>query len=221
LDVFFGDYRVGVRFVLYSDDQFILQEGLKPIRTKILTRSEKNQLFSKLEENGFYSIDQNYTSDETNPIYDFKGHYEKVYDGGSECLLVNVKSPKTVCIYEPYREFLIPAVTDLFEFLNRYTPGNLTVYQPDRLLMYIRKGREFYNSYDFFVTPSIASVPWPADLPSLETQDENYLYFEGKQATKVLSLLKNSVHLMVFSEKDEDYSIYVAIVLPHEQLRQP
>jgi len=219
----FGGFREGLHFVLYSDNQFILQDYNKPIRTKILTGSERDRLFSELDKKDFYSIDTNQTSDETNPIYDFKGRYNEVgvTDGASRCLFTSTPTPKKVCIYLPYREFLVPPVKDLFEFMDRYIPESLNIYQPDRLLLFVSKGRSFYDSYEFFLTPSISSVSWPDDLPSLKTVSEKYLYLEGENGRKVLSLIKNSSTLMVFDENGEEYSIFAEIVLPHETLIQP
>ena len=156
------------KFVLYDDDQLIFQDYLKPVQTKILTKNEKEQLLSLLDKTGFYSIETNYNSDTTNPIYDFQGKYDevKITDGITSCLSANVTISKQVCFYEPYKDFLIPKMKELFQFIYNYAPSNLTVYQPDRLLVFVSIGRDFYNSH--IIEPT-ESIPWPSDLPSLQT----------------------------------------------------
>ncbi len=207
------------KFVLYADNQLIFQDYLKPIQTKILTKNEKEQLLSLLDKTGFYSIETNSDSDTTNPIYDFRGKYDlvKITDGIDSCLSANVTISKQVCFYEPYKDFLIPKMKELFQFIYNYTPSKLTVYQPDRLLVYVSKGRDFYDS---FTVKSTKIIPWPSDLASLETSQEKYMYIEGKSAMKILSLFDARSQFGVFSEDGQDYSVIVTVVFPDETLTE-
>lgn len=217
---FFGDGRGTTVFVLYSDGQFILQEWGKPLTTKTLTETEKNQLFVLLDKTGFYSVEANLNSDPTNPIYDFGGKYDevKITDGVTSCLLANVKISKEVCFYEPYSEFLISGMKELFQFIYDYQPNNMVVYQPDRLLVFFSKGHGFYDS---FASESTESILWPSDLPSLETPNEKFMYLEGENASKVFSLFETRSLFKVFNESGQDYSVLLEVVFPHETLAQP
>lgn len=220
LDGFFGGGRETTVFVLYADGQLILQEWGKPITTKILAEKEQKQLFSLLNKTGFYSVETNQNSDSTNPIYDFGGKYDevKVSDGVTSCLLANIEISKKVCFYEPYREFLIPEMKELFQFIYDYAPNDLTAYQPDRLLVFVSKGHGFYDS--FIAEPSKSS-PWLSGLPSLETSKEKFMYIEGENALKVFSLFETRSWLKVFNESGQDYSVLIDVVFPHENLAQP
>ena len=219
-DGFFGGGRETTVFVLYSDGQFIMQEWGQPITTKIFTEKEQKQLFSLLDKSGFYSIETNENSDSTNPIYNFGGKYDevKISDGVTSCLLANTEISKKVCFYEPYREFLIPGMKELFQFVYDYVPNNLTVYQPDRLLVFVSKGHGFYDS---FALEPTKSSPWLSDLPSLETPEEKYMIIEAENASKVFSLFETRSWLKVFQESGQDYSVLVEVVFPHENLAQP
>jgi hypothetical protein len=219
-DGFFDGFRETTQFVLYADGQFILQEPLEPISTKTLTENERMQLLSLLEETRFYSIEANGKLDPTNPIYDFGDKYteESSYHGVTSCLIANVTTSKKICFYEPYRDFLVPPMQELFRFVYDYTPINLTVYQPDRLLVFVSKGHDFYDS---FAGESEGSIPWLSDLPSLETSQEKYMYVEGENAAKIFSLFETNSSLKLFSQAGQDYSVLIEVVFPHETLTQP
>jgi len=221
--IFDGLFRYATeftKFVLYTDGQFIFQDPPNPIRTKIFTEAEKKQLLSLLDKKDFYSVETNGASDPTDLIYDFRGKYDevKITDGDTSCISVNTTISKKVCYYEPYQDFLLPRLKELFRFFYYYAPSNLEVYKPDRLLVFVSKGRDFYDSY---VGKPTESIPWPLDLPSLETPKEKYMMLEGKTASKGFSLFETDYWPKVFSENGQDYSVYINVIFPHEKSMRP
>src|SRR6185295_15091565 len=120
------------RIVLYSDGQLIISG--KTYRQKQLSSEEINQLFSQLEVMGFYSLETNQQHDPTDLLYDFKGQYEKTYDGLYVCVVDSIKDRK-ICARDHLREFLILPMKDMLQFLDNYEPKSMSLYQPDRLLL--------------------------------------------------------------------------------------
>jgi hypothetical protein len=83
---------------------------------------------------------------------------------------VNEKQSRLICFYQPGRDFLVPQMKNVLKLLGNYAPNNLTKYQPDRILLVVAKGANAFTS------ESATSVPWPADLPHLETAAKRNRY---------------------------------------------
>jgi hypothetical protein len=205
------------KLVIYSDRQLVLQTASKSMVTKVMTDNEIQQLLYKVDQLGFHTIDTNQKHDDTDSLYKFEGRYLEVgvTDGAFSCL--SIEGDK-MCYYEPYADFLIPQVKLLFQFLDSYTPGNFTAYEPDRILLFVSLGQDLSNS---FVEQPMASIPWPSDLLSLGASQENYIYLEGADALKFFSLGDGIAKPMIFSENGKDYSLLPRIMLPHETVLRP
>lgn len=220
LDIFFEDHRDATPLVLYSDGQLILYQDPGRILTKNLTQAEIERLLSRVSKAGFFSVETNQQQDETDLLYNFTGRYNEIAqtDGIDYCLSVNDTNSREICIYEPYKEFLNPPIKNLFQFIDNYTASNMTRYEPDRVLLYASRDLDLYNTYA--VEPT-TSIPWPTDLPTLETPDEKYMYLEGDNAKEAFSLVNDSRLPLTFNEKGQDYFVFMTPVLPDEKLSQP
>jgi len=216
--VLLGYGRETISLVLYSDGQIIIEKYLSPILSKTLSQDEINNLLLQLDKKGFYSVETNQKHDVTDHLYNFGDQYQEGPPGVYSCLSVNSTSSRKVCIYEPYRKFLISPMKELFQFIDDYTPSNMTLYQPDRILLFVSKGQGLYNS---FISEPATGALWPSDFPPLETQKEKYIYIEGEKAIKVFSFVNRSFSPRVFSENGQDYSVFITVVFPHESLPQP
>lgn len=200
--------------VMYSDGQLIVTG--ETFRQKILTADEKAQFLSQLENLGFDRIESNQKHDPTDKLYDFGSSYDVEEIGSSYCVVVPEKA-RELCAYEPYRDFLVPEMKNILNFLDSYQPEGMTLYSPDRLLLKIGNGRN----------PNIHSLPdkptlWPTDFPSLETVDNTVLYVEGEMASEVFAFLEYKLTPRLITQNGLEYTIeYGRPVLPHEVLVQP
>jgi len=215
-DVLLG-IRPTTKLVIYSDGQLILQKASKSIVTKTLTEGEIHQLLFQLDQLGFHMIDTNQKHDDTDLLYDFGGRYLQVgvTDGAFSCLSIR---DTEICYYEPYKDFVMPQALLLFQLVDNYSPSSTTLYQPDRILLYVSPGPDLYHS---FVENPMTTMSWPSGLPSLETSQEKYIYLEGKQAQEFFSFLDGFTKPMIFNENGKDYSVLSTVVLPHETISQP
>lgn len=218
-DTFFGNAapREATNLVLYSDGQLILQKTSAHIMTKILSESEMNELLYQLDVLGFHMIGTNQKHDDTDLLYDFGGRYLQVgvTDGSYSCL--SIKDTR-LCYYDPYEEFVMKQVKLLFDFIDSYSPDNMTLYEPDRILLFVGQGQDLYNQFE---EQSMTSISWSPQLPQLNTSREEYIYLDGERAQFFYTLADKSTKPLIFSENGIDYSVLSAVVLPHELISQP
>jgi hypothetical protein len=128
--------------VLYKDGQMIIT-GDK-FKQKILSKTEIERFLFELETMGFFSIETNHKDDPTDKLYNFGNDYHTVFDGTFRCVTVNYVKSRTLCAYEPHLDFLIPAMKNIFYYLDNYNPIGVEPYQPDRIILSINEGRENY-----------------------------------------------------------------------------
>jgi hypothetical protein len=185
--------------------------------TKILTESEMNELLYQLDVLGFHMIDTNQKHDDTDLLYNFGGRYLEVgvTDGSYSCLSIR---DTRLCYYDPYEEFVMHQVKLLFQFIDSYSPDNITLYEPDRILLFVSQGQDVYNQFE---EQSMTGMTWSPELPKLNTHREEYIYLEGERAQNFYTLVGKSTKPMIFSENGIDYSVFSAVVLPHEVISQP
>ena len=165
---------------------------------------------------GFYELESNQQHDLTDQLYNFGGQCSRIYDGFYHCVLINRDNTRNLCAYDPFREYLVPEMVNILEFLDEYQPAEMTQYYPDRILLHVQIGRN----------PDIDDLPenailWPEDLPSLETTDQKDMYFEGDTARKAYDLFDLTSQFNVFIQTGTEYTVFYEIVLPHEEVVQP
>jgi hypothetical protein len=198
------------RIILYSDGQLIISG--KPYQQKQLSGEEMNQLFSQLEAMGFYSLETNQQHDPTDLLYDFKGQYEKTYDGLYLCV-ADIAKDRKICVRDHLREFLIQPMKDILRFLDNYEPKNMSVYQSDRLLLDIEARPP---TWYFIENPEVIS--WPVNFPDIETDKWRLLYVEGEMANQFFSLYGSQNDARLVNANGIEYYIIIKVVLPHEIL---
>jgi len=215
-EIYYSDYGVDgwSELVLYSDGQLIIPGS--PYKQKILSEDEINQLLSKLESLGFYTIESNQRHDSSDKIYNFGNRYHGVSDPTWYCVLINKDEPRKLCAWEPYKEFLVPEMKNILNFLDKYQVEGTTPYYPHRILLWVRVGRSPYVEH----LPEKA-IPWDEKFSSLETSDEKIMYFQGDEAKDIFALFGDDVSTIVFIQNDIEYTVSVDIVLPHKQLMLP
>ncbi len=200
------------KIVLFSDRQLIISGN--PFREKIVSEEEVNSLLSHLEKFGFYTIETNHKHDQTDPLYNFDGNFEEVFDGEFYCISVNTEKEQVLCAYEPFLNFLIPRMKNILNYLDNYRPDGMTVYRADRILLSINKGTDLLpEGY------SPPPVDWPDNLPSLKPS--RCMYVEGENAAKIFLLFNYSIGERIFVQNGIQYSVYARPVLPNEILGQP
>ncbi len=200
--------------VLYADGQLIMPG--EAYQQKLLSKGEMDQLLSKLESLGFYTIVSNQRHDPSDKLYNFGSQYQGVNDPIWHCVLINKDEPRELCEWEPYKKFLVPEMKIILNFLDAYQVAGMTPYYPDRILLWVQSGR----------SPSVENLPqkavaWPENFSSLETPDEKIMYFHGDEAKEIYALFGNKISTIVIRQNDKEYTVSIDIILPHEQLTLP
>lgn len=201
------------RLVIYDDGQVIIAG--ETYKQKILSSDEIDQFLSDLESLGFYSIETNHKHDPTDKLYDYGDNYQESLDGRFICIMENTDNDKNVCVYEPDIQYLIPKMESILKYLDNYQPEGLTPYIPDRLLVWIERGR---NPYDNNLPET--AIPWDEHLPSLETS-EYIIFVDGELAKEIYLLFENPNDGLVFSQNGNGYTLRINIVFPHEKMINP
>ena len=161
---------------------------------------------------GLYALETNQKHDLTDHLYNFGNQYETddmmVY---WHCITME-EIGKEYCVYDRYKEFLIPKMKTILQFLDEYKPEGMSPYNPDRLLLRVQLGKNPYLQGS-----SDEVLLWPEHFPSLETSDQKTLFVEGKIASEVFSFLNNELYSKIVIEDGIEYTInYLRPVLPHE-----
>jgi hypothetical protein len=107
-------------------------------------------------------------------------------------------------------------MVSILDFLETYRPAGLSPYIPDRIFLRVLNGRsEFIEDL-----PEIGTA-WPEHLPSLSIETEKLMYFEGQQAQEVYALFGMPPSVVLFVENGIEYTVWVEIIEPHEEIRIP
>lgn len=200
-------------FIIYTDGQVIATNAKDSvIRTRYLNTNQVCSLVEYFEELGVYTLEDLPVADATNPIYDFGSSFKPVDDGRIFTLRINETMPHQLSFYEPYRAFLRRPMRKAVEYLETYNPGGFTPYQPDRLILFVREGRD--------VTVNEKAKPQPWELDELALNDlagKPYAFLEGQQAADVYKLLTSNKN-QLFLEKGVEYTVTSRLIYPHELL---
>lgn len=200
------------RLVLYSDGQLILASHT--YQQKIMTPSEMKEFLVQLRNLGFFSLYSNGSHDLTDTLYSFGSDYHPIDYESSYCVSVNEDDGKTLCAYKPFLKDLVPGMKNILQYLNDFHPEGLSVYHPDRILLWIQRGMYLDNDDTLQ-----SALPWPETLPSLEGSDRKLLYVDGEGAQNVSELFGNTDATKVFVQNGVEYTVYMQVVLPHEELK--
>ncbi len=222
-DSFFDPpYEIITRLVLYDDGQMLIAGTGETFKQKVLSSDEIKRFLSRLDTLGFYSLESNNKHDPTDKLYDYGDNYQKTYDGLRDCILVNSDKSRTLCVYEPDMQFLIPEMKDILKYLDEYNPGGMTPYYADRILLSIQEIDEYFPDLP-------PAVPWNENFPSLEYDPSRFtsnistqvIYIDGTLAEEIYLFFEGSDGLKVASQNGKDYIVYIRVLLPHEKVKNP
>jgi hypothetical protein len=214
-EMYYADYGMDgwSELILYTDGQLIIP-GI-PYQQKILSKDEIDQLLSKLESLGFYTIESNQRHDLSDKLYNFGNQYQGVSDPEWYCVLINKDESRKLCEWEPYKKFLVPEMKNILNFLDGYKIKGMSPYVPDRILLRVLAGR---NAYDDHLSKE--AIPWTETSLSLETTSEKIMYAEDGMAKRLFAQLGNGTGVVV-TQGDVEYTVYIEIVLPHKEVTNP
>lgn len=200
-------HSYGYKWVIYTDGQLIMTRDQTPMMTKNLSTYDVCSLLSKFKQLGFYDIETNNKQDPTDPLYDFGGNYNTVDDGLSDYIQINGTSPRTLRVYEPYLDYVVPRMKKILQFADQYSPNDMSIYIPDRIALFVDRGR--YSGF-----PTV--LPWPDGLPSLKESVHQFVYLTGGQAAKAATQAFTDAFGGNFSENGEEYIVYAQVIFPDD-----
>ena len=214
--------NIVTRLVLYDDGQLLIAGASETYKQKILSSAEIKRFLSKLETLGFYSLESNQQHDQTDKLYDFRNNYRKVFDGLKFCVSVNADKSRTLCVREPYMQFLIPKMKGILQYLDEYKPAGMTPYNPDRILITIQTD----------IDPSInnpPATPWGEYFPSLENDPNRFtsdtsnqvIFVDGDKAKEIYLFFEGSDGWKVVSQNGKEYIVRIRVLLPDEKVKNP
>lgn len=202
--------------IVYSDGQIIISG-----ETKKLSPAEIDQLFAQLRNLGFYEIETDEQGGATPNLYTPDNPFEKITDGFSYCVLTTTQDKKRdICAYEPYMQYLIPAMQHTLKFLDDYYPKGMEPYSPDRILLYV-ESPETSQILDKDALSKKRVIPWPVNLPALKPNlDYKVTYIQGPIAAKIASYLDSFPFSdrPLFQQNGINYFVEINILLPHEEV---
>jgi len=202
--------------VVYSDGQIIIYG-----KTKTLAPAEMDQLFAQLKNLGFYDIETDEQGHATPKLYTPDNPFEKITDGYSYCVLTTMQGKtRDICAYEPYMQYLIPAMRNTLKFLDAYHPKGMKPYSPDRILLYV-ENPETSQILDTYGVAKKRAIPWPADLPPLKPNlDYKVTYIQGPMATKIADYLDSfpASNIPLFQQNGINYFVEMDSLYPHEEV---
>jgi hypothetical protein len=206
----YDEYPSWSRLVLYSDGQLIITGGI--YQQKTLAPSEIEAFLLKLESLGLYSLESNHKHDPTDKLYDYGNNYEESFDGRFYCIAVHAEKAKDLCAYEPDVQFLILKMKSILQYLDEYKPAGTVPYVPDRLLLWVRPGRDPEEEN---LPPT--TIPWSDQFPPLSASN-SIMYVDGDLAKEISMLFDSTNKGKVFSQNGDEYTVYFHIVLPHDKV---
>jgi hypothetical protein len=199
---------------IYTDGQIIMSGN--PDREKMMSPKELDNFLAKLDKLGFYTIESNQKHDPSDSLYTMTDKdYERIYDATSYCLFVYAKKTRRLCYYTPFERFLVHQMQDLLQFVDEYDLPDMSPYSPERILISVNTG----NMTD---DPKLQAIPWRESSLSLaELTIKNYgvNFVGGNLAKKLYGQYGSKTH--VFMENEQEYTVYILDVWPHEELISP
>jgi hypothetical protein len=213
-------------FILYMDGRLLVTEmehyddpdaTARYYNETMLTPTEMCALLQAVQATGFLTVEGGggFTYAQDDPIYEF-GDFNNFSEGAPyDIITVNGPVPKQVKVYAPYWPYVAAeGVNAMSELLSQTSAQATTLYEPERVVLWIEQGRPPW------LAESVTAAPWPEGLPALAqlvaaAGDDHRLLVEdgvGPLLEAVDHRMKNSV----FLEAGEPYWLVVRQLLPHE-----
>jgi len=204
-----GDFYLEPYLVLYEDGQLIFRLGS---HEKQLSQKDTEEILAKLEQLGFFQLQDTYAADTQNLLYIFPT--EVIPDPNlnlpSVVLTVEGQESKTVRYMMEWENYLIQPMKDIISFLNSISSDGAAPYQPDRLLV------GFVSEEGKRIPEDAVIIPWPEDVTSPAHRSYmGVLYLEGAEALKLYKAAGENLY-EYFSFDGKNYNVYLRPILPHE-----
>ena len=224
------------KWVLYTDGHFVVQKEDNSgfwFEQTTFTVPQMCSFLSQVEEAGFFNLAFDNSSESemgiptANPIYQFD-NTTQFSEGGSQYVLqVNGSHSRQIIIYSSYVQYLVPEAYQVFNLFANYSPpSQLTVYQPQYLLLRIEKGSDEVN-------PAVMQA-WPDDLASLEMlatenvetaasafdKHVSQVLVKNEQVKPIVEAFDDRFGYKSFQSGDQMYYVAARPFLPHETLNE-
>jgi len=208
-----GDFYLEPYLILYEDGQLMFGVGSS---VKQLTHTETEEILIKLEQLGFFQIQDNSAADilkgMQNPIYIFptEGVPAPISAWPEIELTVNEPKSNSISYRQEWENYLIRPMKDIITYLNGISSNGATPYQPDRLLV------AFKSEESKRIPEGAMIIPWPEDVTSpAHWSYMGVLYLEGAEALKLYEVAGENLYAY-FSFEGKNYNVYLRPILPHE-----
>ncbi len=199
--------------VLYSDGELILAPRWSGMRETVLTPNEMCGFLRQIREAGFYEVNTNNSRKSGDPLYNYPADFQSSNGGNEYRILVNGPTPKSLWIYEPDVEYLVPPAKATLSLLLHYQPPRLRSYNVQQLLLSISPGRNIFSDP---LSDERPVVPWPSNLPPLASLSYTGYYLSGHAASSLERYFSGPYDFRFFSDQGLEYTISSRPVLPHE-----
>lgn len=208
-----GDFYVQPYLILYEDGQLMFGVGGYE---KQLSHAETEEILTKLEQLGFFQIQENTAADMLtgmqNPLYIFPTEEKPAPNINLPriVLTVNGQESNSISYYQEWENYLIQPMKDIISYLNGISSDGATPYQPDRLLV------AFVSEESKRIPDDAIIIPWPEDVTSpAHWSYLGTLYLEGAEALKLYKAAGENLY-EYFSFEGKNYNVYLRPILPHE-----
>jgi hypothetical protein len=199
------------KLILYSDGLLIITKN-DILFQKKLSEDDIHSFLSQIEQRGFSEIETDQQHDPTDKLYTLPVDYVNAFDARYLCVSTQTKK---ICAYEPLMEYVIPSMKSIFNILDGYFPTDMAPYEADRILLSVEEGTDTLPEE---LRP--APMEWPADLSPL--QETPVMFVDGENAAKIFELFDHSTgSWRIMTLDDQEYTVFVRPVLPHEAIDQP
>lgn len=217
-DLYFG--RDMPSFVLYTDGQLLIAgEGRQE---KTLSTLEMCELLQDLADTGFFQVDGTGRLKEGDPIYKFDATTQFSDGAPNYIIQVNGNPAKQVDVYIHYRKYVASEIKAAYDVISNYRPVDMQPYQPEKLLLWIEKGRGQEWAWaplslgsEATATPEV--YRWPNEVPPLADflgdTTEKQVYIQGELVAFILQLPQR---YGIFNDKGIEYFVIIRPLLPHE-----
>lgn len=194
-----GDFSIEPYLVLYEDGQLIFGLGEKQ---KQLSQQDTQVILTKLEELGFFQLQNTFAADPQNPLYNFPSTIVPESNLNLPSVILTVNG-KEIRYMKEWEDYLVPQMKDITSYLKSISNADTTPYQPERLLIAARELEQ--------IPDGAKVVPWLKDIPS----PVGLFYLEGNEAVKLSQAVGDDL-VGYFSYEGKSYEVYVRPILPHE-----
>ena len=197
--IMWGDFYLEPYLVLYEDGQLIFGLGNKQ---KQLSQQATEAILTKLENLGFFQLQNTSAADKENPLYNFPNKIMPDANLNLPSVIVTVNGHEIGYMKE-WENYLIPPMKDINSYLKSLSDVDAAPYQPERLLVTASEVEQIPDGETI--------IPWPENIPS----PIGIFYLEGNEALKLYQAAGENLG-GYFSYEGKIYDVYLRPILPHE-----